>query len=320
MAFFALLGFCLREESSLCQSAEIQPQLLQIKRLILIDGSFEPISQYSIEKDRVRYFSTDRYTWEELPYSLIDWAATEQYARRATEEASSRMDEALKEASEAKKDRDARTPLISPELRLPSEGVFLLDVYQGKAGLSRLTQNDADLKKNTGSNILRSIFNPVAGSKQTVELKGLHARIQSHVPAPAIFFPVSSPDVEADRNTAAIEDRFRIVRCEKKKENRIAVFYSIAITGKVKQQAQYIDIAIEPLSQYWAKITPAAPLKKGEYALVELDSKGTMNLSVWDFGVNPAAPMNPVIEMNDSERKEPALIQKPQKSAVPQMQ
>ena len=193
----------------------------------------------------------------------------------------------------------------------------MLDVYQGKSELNLLVQSEGDLNKNTGGNILRGVLNPVASSKQTVELKGLHARIQSHDLAPVIYFPVNTTDPQADADVAPANDRFRIVRCENKKGNRIVAAYKIAIYGKVNQRAKYIDIRIEPVSQYWVKIAPRTPLKPGEYALVELDKKGTMNLFVWDFGADPAAAANPAIEMQDLERKEPVLIQKSRNKADP---
>ena len=314
--FFVLIATCLSADPVFCQSDGTPPQNAQITRLILKDGSFEPISQYSIENDRVRYFSTQRYVWEELPFSLIDWTATEQYARQATTESSSRMNEALAMASVAKKEEDARRPFVAPGLRLPSsEGVFLLDVYQSKSELILLAQNEADLNKNTGGNILRGIFNPIASSKQNVELKGLHARIQSHDLAPVIYFPIHAAYPQAEQNVVPPKDRFRIVQCENKKGKRIVAVYNIAIHGKVTQRAQYIEIKIEPVSEFWVKIAPLAPLKPGEYALVELDEKGTMNLFVWDFGADPTAPANPTIEMENPEKKAPVLIQKPRKKA-----
>jgi hypothetical protein len=203
-------------------------------------------------------------------------------------------------------------------MRLPSpDGVFLLDIYQNKPELNSLVQNGAAINKNTGGNILRGVINPVAGPRQTVELKGLHARIQSHIPAPAIYFGVDANDPLTGYGSATAKDHLRIVRCEAKKGNRIVVALDIAMYGKVKQRAQYVEARVEPVSDYWVKVTPDSPLQPGEYALVELDNKGSMNQFVWDFGVNPAAPPNPAIVLANPEKSEPTLIQKPRKKASP---
>jgi hypothetical protein len=178
LLFLLLLGagYCPLVEIARSQPGTVQEDQGAIKRLILTDGSYELISQYRIEGDRVRYFSTERRTWEELPCSLVDWTATRECAARASHEASEQTSDALDSAARERREEEARTPMVAPGVRLPSpEGVFLLDMYRDKPELNRLVQNGGDLNKNTGSNILRGVINPISGSKQTVELDGLHA-------------------------------------------------------------------------------------------------------------------------------------------------
>jgi hypothetical protein len=296
------------------QSGAGQEHQTLIRRLILTDGSYELISQYQIREGRVRYLSSERHTWEEMPYSLVDWAATREYAAREAREASGRMVDARAEAAKDHQEEEARIPLVAPGMRLPSSGgIFLLDMYQNRPELNKLVQNGADLNKRTASNILRGVINPVAGSSQTVELPGLHASIQSHTPLPSIYLAIDPGDPLMTYTSETAKDHLRIVRCEQNKGNRIVVEINVAISGKVRQQAQYVEAKVEPLSDYWVKVTPAAPMPADEYALVELDEKGAVNLFVWDFGVNPLAAANPAPEQSAPERGAPVLKEKPQK-------
>src|SRR5580700_9530045 len=49
------------------------------ERLILKDGSFQSVQKYELQGDRVHYLSSERYEWEDIPSSLIDWDATNKY-------------------------------------------------------------------------------------------------------------------------------------------------------------------------------------------------------------------------------------------------
>ncbi len=293
-----------------------QEQPSRFKRLVLKDGSYELISQYQVRGDRVRYLSSERNTWEEIPYSLVDWDATQKFAGQASRQAAERSSEALERAADERREEEAQAPLVAPGIRLPSpDGVYLLDVYQSQPELNPLVQNGADLNKNTGNNILRGVINPIAGPRQTLELKGLHARIQSHVSSPAIYFPIDPGDPSNGYDSKTAKDHLRIVHCQEKKGNRVVVAINIAIYGKVKQRADYAEVKVEPLSEYWVRVTPSIPLASGEYALVEFDGKGAMNEFVWDFGVNPAAAPNTATVRSNPDRTEPVLIQKPRKKS-----
>src|SRR5882762_11316355 len=46
------------------------------KKLVLADGTFQLVREYSVQGDRVRYWSVERSDWEEIPTTLVNWDAT----------------------------------------------------------------------------------------------------------------------------------------------------------------------------------------------------------------------------------------------------
>ncbi len=290
LLFALLLAFVLPRPCALAQN----PQLT--KRLILKDGSYQPATKWEVHGDRVRYYSAERYEWEELPSSLVDWPATEKWEK---ESGSHRISEETKEVSaeleEARRAEDARTPLVAPGVKLPSQGgVFLLDKFQRQPQLVELAQSGGEVKKDMGKNVLRAAINPLASMKQSIELPGVRARVQSHETRPIIYVDVDTDD---DSSTGSrppdAAHRFRLVRLQRKKDSRVVGNLKIALTGKVSQQESFIETVAEPFSGDWVRVTPAKDLEPGEYALAEMLGEKQINLYVWDFGVDPSAPANP---------------------------
>ena len=289
------------------------------KRLILKDGSYEAISKYEVKGKLVRYFSSERHEWEEVPDSLVDWEATKKYAEQS---ASDRQVRQKQSAESDARDRaeEAKSPWVTPGLRLPENGgVFLLDRFEGKSELNQLRQNGANINKNMGGNTLRGVINPIASAKQTIELADVNARIQSHVTDPAIYVALDSGgDPSAAYTPQTAKDHFRIVRCEEKKGKRVVGVINIAVYGKINQKAAYIETNVEPFVGNWVKIAPAKPLPPGEYALVELLGKQGINTLVWDFGVNASAPPNTRVRKEDPiPDNQPPVLQKRKKREDP---
>ncbi len=297
------------------------------RRLILKDGSYQLVTQYEVKGDRVRYKSAERDEWEELPSALVDWPATEKYEKdRATSaipEAAAIDKEKDKELDADREANPSRLPQVAPGLRLPEDsGVFLLDNFQGQPQLVELQQAEGEIGNSAKGNILRAAI-PMAGAKQTVELDGDHAPVRAHVAVPSIYINVdddandeapsgetasarqSLPNLDAPRGGQAGPqqpqqaeqaivpfDRFRIVHTKVKSGKRIVGDLKRNSAGKITQQENFVKTTIDRVAGGWFKLTPTEDLAPGEYALVEMKGNDAMNLYVWDFAVNPAAPAN----------------------------
>jgi len=285
------------------------------KRLILKDGSYQLVSKYEIKGERVRYMSAERGEWEELPKSLVDWAATEKYEKDRAAGVPSPEAAALDKELEAdKKAEEARNPHVSPGLQLPDEGgVILLDTFESQPQLVELLQSGGEVNSNIKGNIFRAAINPIASAKQTVELTGTHSKVQSHVTLPSIYVNADRQDqANGEAKTTDPElpyDRFKMVRMQVKGDKRIVGDIKIAIYGKVSQEQKLVPTHAEKMMGGWVKVTPVEALTPGEYAVVEMLGKEGMNLYVWDFGVNPSAAANPTAWKPDPSAVKPVSDQ-----------
>jgi len=303
----------------------------ETQRLILKDGSYQIVTKFELQGDRVHYFSAERAEWEDVPSSLVDWDATHQYAKDSAANKNSPASRALAKEMEAERqEEEAQSPHVAPGLRLPPEGgVYALDVYLSEPELLPLDQDSGDINRHVGRNVLRSAINPISGSKRTVELAGPRAKVQVHASLPTIYIDLEPVDEEAESSAAqAVSqkpdgkakksdtkksptelpwDRFRIVRLQVKGDKRIVGAIKTNIAGKVSQEQDLIPATAEQFGEGWVKLTPKEPLQPGEYALAEMLGKQGMNSYVWDFGVHPDAPANlAVIKAEKSKPEAPA--------------
>jgi hypothetical protein len=261
----------------------------QTSRLVLKDGSYQSVVKYEVQGDRVRYFSAERYEWEEVPSSLIDWDATNKYAAELAS-GKARVHVETPEEREEREAEEANSPEIAPGLRLPgSGGVFLFETYNGKPEAAEILQNGSEINQSKKKNVLRAAINPAAGAKQSLELKGPHAQIQAHSGQPILYAVIDEGPSDIPPG-----DRFRIVKTQPKNDVRVVGNLKVSLRGKTSQESTVIPTTVEKVGKgQCLKVVPAKELAPGEYALVEMLGPEEMNLYVWDFGVNPQAPANP---------------------------
>ena len=282
------------------------------KRLVLKDGSYQICTKWEINGDRVHYYSAERDDWEDVPNSLVDWKATEQFEKDRIAGKNSPEAKALdKELEEERQEEESKSPTVAPGLRLPSEGgVYALDIYLSEPQLLPLDQSTGQINKNVKRNVLRAAINPVSGSKSLIELAGSKAKIQIHAQLPAFYINLDA-NAEEETTTSSAKsgaelswDRFRIVRAQVKGDKRIVGAVKTAVYGKASSEAAVVVSNAEQLGEGWVKVTPKEPLTPGEYALAEMLGKQGMNSYVWDFGVHSDAPAN--LAVIRPEQKPPA--------------
>ena len=300
--------------------AQNAPTQSTTKRLILKDGSYQIVTKWEIQGDRVHYYSAERAEWEDVPSSMVDWDATNQFENdRAAGKSSPEAQELEKELQQEREEEEAKSPHVAPGLRLPSEGgVYALDTYLSEPQLLPLDQEAGDINRNIKGNVLRNAVNPVSGSKMFIELPGPRSKIQVHAAMPTIYLNLEPAD-SASATSAAKDtdaelpwDRFRILRVQVKGDKRVVAAIKTGVTGKASTEDQVISATAEQLGDEWVKITPKSPLQPGEYALAEMLGKQGMNSYVWDFGIHPDAPANLVVIRPEQQKPTSSPNQKPQ--------
>ena len=287
-------------------------EIANIHRLILTDGSYQQVRRWEVKGDRVRYISAERNgAWEELPVSMVDWAATEKFAHGHTDqgrdETAASADARAVDAEEAaeKAEMTSRTPPVAPRLNLPDrDGVWVLDYFRNQAELVTLEQDSGNINQRTGHNVQRAPINPVP-KKAEVRLDGGGSKVHLHENEPVFYvsltggddtagadaLSVATNDAKATGAVSSPKSQYVIVEVDPRRDYRVITNVTL---GQVGHQSENVTETTTTVMRggHWMKVVPKQKLTVGQYALMELLSPREANVSVWDFAVDPQSGDN----------------------------
>lgn len=242
-------------------------------KLFLKDGGYHIVREYHVQGDRVRFFSTERGEWEEIPTALVDLSKTEAVAKDNAEQD---LKEQREQDAEDQALRDLRREIAS--VPVESGAYFLMDgkVKQLDAAPYEIVTN----KKRAALKMLSPV--PLIPGKATVVIKGEHSSFVVHDPRPTFYFRPQK------------QEQFSIIAVQPKKNLRVVENVSIlpAVNAAIEDR-RVVKVFQMQLAENLYKVWPQSPLTPGEYAVAEYggdeeSNKDDIDIQVWDFAYRPA--------------------------------
>jgi hypothetical protein len=262
------------------------------KKLILKDGDFQLVREYTRNGERVRYYSLERADWEEIPASMIDWVAT-QKAEAATSAREKAELEKLKKQEEATRtdmalDVDASLQTASGMFLPSGEGMFAVE---GKK--STLLEQAGVQAKRDKKQILKQIASPIpiVPSKTNIELPGGRAKARLDPSHLEFYLREAPPDpdqpstIQKSSRPGESGPEVELVRATVKGNKRVLEEIRSLFGEKVDEARNTVLLQRWEVAPTVFRFTLGEALTPGEYALAEILPDG-INLYVWDFGVD----------------------------------
>ncbi len=244
------------------------------QKLFLKDGTYQLVSSYEVNGDRVRYYSVERSEWEEIPLSLVDLEAT----KRAQEEEKSVQKKQLEEGHEIGKERFYKPPdtgfEVAPGIHLPNEeGVFAFDGTR----VIRLIQSTPEvITDKRRAAFAMAVPGHLLKGQMILELPGPKAAVRLQQAMPTFY-------VQSSQGLGA---KMELIPVKVVKESRIVekVAASRDGLGKVSPASTAVQLQRSELAPGLYCLKLLQPLDPGEYALGDLAQQG-IDLVLWPFGL-----------------------------------
>lgn len=237
-------------------------------KLYLKDGGYHLTREYQVQGDRIRYFSTERGEWEEIPKEMVDLQKTEsEHKATAAQQA-----KATKEQDEEEK---AERALAKEVASIPYEtGAY----YKPENEIRTLKLADFQVNTNKKRRIVQMVSPlPLVPGKATVAIKGEHSGFEISEKRPEFYLRLAK------------QEKFGIVRLTPRKGYRIVEDISIVpVSKETVENRKQMDTFEQELSSDLYKVWPEKLLEPGEYALMEYSEaidQQDIQLLIWDFAV-----------------------------------
>jgi hypothetical protein len=237
-------------------------------KLYLKDGDYHSVREYQVQGHRIRYFSTERGEWEEIPKELVDLNKTESERKSKNEEL---VREARAEDEEEKAERAHQKEIAS----IPMEaGAY----YKVGDEVKTVKASDYEVITNKKRRILQTVSPvPLIPGKAIVTIKGEHAPISFTEERPSFFLRLAK------------EERFGIIRLTPRKGQRVVENISIVpVSKQAMEERKQVDTFQQQLMWNLYRVWPEKALEPGEYALMEYtsgDDTSDIQLLIWDFAI-----------------------------------
>lgn len=263
------------------------------KKLFLTDGSFQIVREYQREGDRVRYYSVERSSWEEIPASLVDWAATQ----KSDAELDAQQKELAKQIAESEKAArfaglDVDTSFeVRPSVFLPDDvGFYVLDGNK----IAPMQQEKAEAHTEKGRAVAKIVTGmPLISGKQDVEIPGKQAKLRIHTGDAEFYFRT------ADKR----EPHLTLLRATVKGEKRAVEVITTNMVGQQSFKHQGVSLLQWDAARGLYRYTVDHPLDAGEYAIIETTQTEGQSMFLWTFGVDAPGDVQPAGEKPTAKEK-----------------
>lgn len=240
------------------------------------------MSSYEVQGDRVRFYSIERSDWEEMPTGLVDWDATKKA-----------------EAEQAKKDQTLLAKVRSTEVKAHTQPIVVdasIEVAPGKflpSGVGAyvvdgkevlpLEQAPANIKLDK-ARMLEEVMTPIpiVPSRHNVQLTGNRAKLRVRSGEPEFYM----------RTADEREPQLELIRAKVHGNTRI-VEHLDSYKTEHSELRDTVSVERWEVAKGVYRLTLSQALEPGEYALAEIVTGEGMNLYLWDFGIDAAAPGGP---------------------------